>query len=170
MSEIDDRNDGCSLNVNFLHWDTSSAGQLKLMNSFFFFVFILSNHRIMALSRKLTAMNENISCDPLFLGKVVYFHIISWTCCNIFFCFFIELVVILFIITAYFQVGRERQRFDFDDFDPVPQKFNIWINHIHPSCLHWRMVRTKMLDHLNLLSSSLLCKEIDNVLSFLPNP
>ncbi|KAK9925475.1 hypothetical protein M0R45_033799 [Rubus argutus] len=50
-----------------------------------------SIQRIMALSRKLTAMNENISCDPLFLGKV----------------------------------GRERQRFDFDDFDPVPQKFNI---------------------------------------------
>lgn len=23
------------------------------------------------------------------------------------------------------QVGRERQRFDFDDFDTVPQKFNI---------------------------------------------
>lgn len=24
------------------------------------------------------------------------------------------------------QVGRERQRFDFDDFDTVPSKFNIW--------------------------------------------
>ena len=23
------------------------------------------------------------------------------------------------------QVGKERQRFDFDDFDGVPQKFNI---------------------------------------------
>lgn len=23
------------------------------------------------------------------------------------------------------QAGRERQRFDFDDFDSVPQKFNI---------------------------------------------
>ncbi|XP_021833282.1 COP9 signalosome complex subunit 3 [Prunus avium] len=50
-----------------------------------------SIQRIMALSRKLTAMDENISSDALFLGKV----------------------------------GRERQRFDFDDFDTVPQKFNI---------------------------------------------
>ncbi|XP_062010306.1 COP9 signalosome complex subunit 3 [Rosa rugosa] len=50
-----------------------------------------SIQRIMALSRKLTTMNENISCDPMFLAKV----------------------------------GRERQRFDFDDFDPVPQRFNI---------------------------------------------
>lgn len=47
--------------------------------------------RIMSLSRKLTAMDELISCDPLYLGKA----------------------------------GRERQRFDFDDFDSVPQKFNI---------------------------------------------
>ncbi|KAK6928491.1 Proteasome component (PCI) domain [Dillenia turbinata] len=47
--------------------------------------------RIMTLSKKLTAMDENISCDPLYLAKV----------------------------------GRERQRYDFDDFDSVPQRFNI---------------------------------------------
>ncbi|XP_062151582.1 COP9 signalosome complex subunit 3 [Alnus glutinosa] len=50
-----------------------------------------SIQRIMALSRKLTAIDEQISCDPLYLAKA----------------------------------GRERQRFDFDDFDTVPQKFNI---------------------------------------------
>ncbi|KAJ0051764.1 hypothetical protein Pint_02942 [Pistacia integerrima] len=50
-----------------------------------------SIHRIMALSKKLTAMDELLSCDPLYLAKA----------------------------------GRERQRFDFDDFDTVPQKFNI---------------------------------------------
>ncbi|KAH9743632.1 COP9 signalosome complex subunit 3 [Citrus sinensis] len=50
-----------------------------------------SIQRIMSLSKKLTAMDELISCDPLYLGKA----------------------------------GRERQRFDFDDFDSVPQKFNI---------------------------------------------
>lgn len=50
-----------------------------------------SIQRIMSLSKKLTAMDELISCDPLYLGKA----------------------------------GRERQRFDFDDFDGVPQKFNI---------------------------------------------
>ncbi|KAG6659680.1 hypothetical protein CIPAW_03G052200 [Carya illinoinensis] len=50
-----------------------------------------SIQRIMAPSRKLTAMDEQISCDPLYLAKA----------------------------------GRERQRFDFDDFDTVPQKFNI---------------------------------------------
>ncbi|XAR58264.1 hypothetical protein NMG60_11026696 [Bertholletia excelsa] len=51
----------------------------------------LSNQRIMTLSKKLTAMDEQLSCDPQYLGKA----------------------------------GRERQRFDFDDFDTVPQKFNI---------------------------------------------
>uniref|UniRef100_A0A5B6YNZ2 COP9 signalosome complex subunit 3 n=1 Tax=Davidia involucrata TaxID=16924 RepID=A0A5B6YNZ2_DAVIN len=50
-----------------------------------------SIQRIMTLSKKLTAMDELISCDPSYLAKV----------------------------------GRERQRFDFDDFDTVPQKFNI---------------------------------------------
>ncbi|XP_051114630.1 COP9 signalosome complex subunit 3 [Andrographis paniculata] len=49
-----------------------------------------SIQRIMMLSKKLTTMNEAMSCDPSYLGKV----------------------------------GRERQRFDFDDFDTVP-KFNI---------------------------------------------
>ncbi|KAL5153901.1 COP9 signalosome complex subunit 3 [Glycine soja] len=49
-----------------------------------------SIQRIMALSRKLTATDEQISCDQLYLSKA----------------------------------GRERQRYDFDDFD-VPQKFNI---------------------------------------------
>ncbi|KAA3487686.1 putative choline kinase 1 isoform X2 [Gossypium australe] len=42
--------------------------------------------RLMTLSKKLTVMDELISCDPLYLGKA----------------------------------GRERQRFDFDDFDSVP--------------------------------------------------
>ncbi|PON95305.1 Winged helix-turn-helix DNA-binding domain containing protein [Trema orientale] len=50
-----------------------------------------SIQRIMALSRKLTAMDEQISCDPLYLAKA----------------------------------GRERPRFDLDDYDSVPQKFNI---------------------------------------------
>ncbi|KAF3444478.1 hypothetical protein FNV43_RR14170 [Rhamnella rubrinervis] len=50
-----------------------------------------SIQRIMAISKKLTAMDEQISCDPLYLQKA----------------------------------GRERQRFDFDDFDSVPQKLNI---------------------------------------------
>ncbi|XP_011010491.1 PREDICTED: COP9 signalosome complex subunit 3-like isoform X2 [Populus euphratica] len=50
-----------------------------------------SIQRIMILSKKLTAVDELLSCDPLYLAKA----------------------------------GRERQRFDFDDFDPVPQKFNI---------------------------------------------
>ncbi|KAL2943279.1 COP9 signalosome complex subunit 3 [Bienertia sinuspersici] len=50
-----------------------------------------SIQRIMALSKKLASVDENISCDPLYLTKV----------------------------------GKERQRFDFDDFDSVPQKFNI---------------------------------------------
>ncbi|KAK7381002.1 hypothetical protein VNO78_33525 [Psophocarpus tetragonolobus] len=49
-----------------------------------------SIQRIMALSRKLSSTDEQISCDPLYLSKA----------------------------------GRERQRYDFDDFD-VPQKFNI---------------------------------------------
>ncbi|MBA0873201.1 hypothetical protein Goshw_029125 [Gossypium schwendimanii] len=51
----------------------------------------LSIQRLMTLSKKLTVMDELISCDPLYLGKA----------------------------------GRERQRFDFDDFDSVPQRFNI---------------------------------------------
>ncbi|OIV90118.1 hypothetical protein TanjilG_01572 [Lupinus angustifolius] len=49
-----------------------------------------SIQRVMALSRKLATVDEQISCDPMYLSKV----------------------------------GRERQRYDFDDFD-VPQKFNI---------------------------------------------
>ncbi|KAJ6866580.1 hypothetical protein NC652_037968 [Populus alba x Populus x berolinensis] len=47
--------------------------------------------KIMTLSKKLTAVDELLSCDPLYLAKA----------------------------------GRKRQRFDFDDFDPVSQKFNI---------------------------------------------
>ncbi|KAL7094942.1 hypothetical protein ACP275_11G136400 [Erythranthe tilingii] len=50
-----------------------------------------SIQRIMMLSKKLTGMNETMSFDPSYLGKV----------------------------------GRERQRFDFDDYDTVPSKFNI---------------------------------------------
>ncbi|GMH06827.1 hypothetical protein Nepgr_008667 [Nepenthes gracilis] len=49
-----------------------------------------SIRRIMALSKKLTAIDECMSCDPLYLAKI----------------------------------GRERHKFDFDDFDNVPQKFN----------------------------------------------
>lgn len=45
--------------------------------------------RIMALSKKLTTVDEQISCDHSYLSKV----------------------------------GRERSRFDIDDFDTVPQKF-----------------------------------------------
>ncbi|KAI3474980.1 hypothetical protein Pfo_030291 [Paulownia fortunei] len=51
----------------------------------------LSIQRIMMLSKKLTTMNEIMSCDPSYLGKS----------------------------------GKERQRFDFDDFDTVPAKFSI---------------------------------------------
>ncbi|CAK9176113.1 unnamed protein product, partial [Ilex paraguariensis] len=50
-----------------------------------------SIQRVMSLSKKLTAMDELLSSDPLYLAKA----------------------------------GRERQRFDFDDFDPVPQKYLI---------------------------------------------
>ncbi|KNA10008.1 hypothetical protein SOVF_148270 [Spinacia oleracea] len=50
-----------------------------------------SIQRIMVLSKKLASVDEQISCEPLYLTKV----------------------------------GKERQRFDFDDFDSVPQKFNI---------------------------------------------
>ncbi|KAL8153258.1 hypothetical protein V2J09_011018 [Rumex salicifolius] len=50
-----------------------------------------SIQRIITLSKKLTAIDESMSCDPSYLAKV----------------------------------GRERQRFDFDDLDSVPQKFNI---------------------------------------------
>ncbi|XP_075086021.1 COP9 signalosome complex subunit 3 isoform X1 [Nicotiana tabacum] len=50
-----------------------------------------SMKRIMSLSKKLTSMDELMSCDPMYLAKV----------------------------------GRERQRYDFDDFDSVPQRFNI---------------------------------------------
>lgn len=49
----------------------------------------LSIQRIMALSKKLSAIDEHISCDPAYQAKV----------------------------------GRERQRYDIDDFDSVPQKF-----------------------------------------------
>lgn len=50
-----------------------------------------SIQRMMRLSKKLTAVDELISCDSQYLGKA----------------------------------GKERQRFDFDDFDSVPQRFNI---------------------------------------------
>ncbi|GAA0144828.1 protease [Lithospermum erythrorhizon] len=50
-----------------------------------------SIQRIMNLSKKLTAMDELMSSDSLYLAKV----------------------------------GRERQRFDFDDFDSVPSKYNL---------------------------------------------
>ncbi|XP_041996173.1 COP9 signalosome complex subunit 3-like isoform X3 [Salvia splendens] len=50
-----------------------------------------SIQRIMRLSKKLTTMNEVMSCDPSYLGKV----------------------------------GKERQRFDYDDFYTVPSKFTI---------------------------------------------
>ncbi|XVF57848.1 hypothetical protein PTKIN_Ptkin07bG0015500 [Pterospermum kingtungense] len=50
-----------------------------------------SIQRLMTLSKKLTTMDELMSCDPLYLAKA----------------------------------GRERQRFDFDDCDTVPQRFNI---------------------------------------------
>ncbi|KAG0467860.1 hypothetical protein HPP92_017188 [Vanilla planifolia] len=48
-----------------------------------------SIQRMMALSKKLTEIEEHISCDPAYLSKI----------------------------------GRERPRFDFDDFDSVPHKF-----------------------------------------------
>ncbi|KAK8969083.1 COP9 signalosome complex subunit 3 [Platanthera guangdongensis] len=48
-----------------------------------------SIQRLMGLSQKLTAIEEHISCDPVYVTKI----------------------------------GRERPRFDFDDFDSVPHKF-----------------------------------------------
>lgn len=48
--------------------------------------------RLMVVSKKLTYMDELMSCDPMYLSKVG---------------------------------SRERQRFDFDDFDSVPQKFTL---------------------------------------------
>ncbi|KAJ4974288.1 hypothetical protein NE237_007462 [Protea cynaroides] len=50
-----------------------------------------SIQRMIALSKKLRAVDEVISCDPVYLAKA----------------------------------GRERPRFDTDDFDTVPQKFNM---------------------------------------------
>ncbi|XP_039061526.1 COP9 signalosome complex subunit 3-like [Hibiscus syriacus] len=50
-----------------------------------------SIQRLMTLSKKLTVLDELMSCDPMNLVKA----------------------------------GRERHRFDFDDFDSVPQRFNI---------------------------------------------
>ncbi|XP_042514665.1 COP9 signalosome complex subunit 3-like [Macadamia integrifolia] len=50
-----------------------------------------SIQRMIALSKKLSAVDEFISCDTVYLAKA----------------------------------GRERPRFDFDDFDAVPQKFNM---------------------------------------------
>ncbi|XP_021299105.1 COP9 signalosome complex subunit 3 [Herrania umbratica] len=50
-----------------------------------------SIQRLMTLSKKLTSMDELMSCDPLYLAKA----------------------------------GRERQRLDFDDFDTVPQRYNM---------------------------------------------
>ncbi|KAG6736777.1 hypothetical protein POTOM_060328 [Populus tomentosa] len=65
---------------------TSSATQEKFKD------LVSSDYNlIMTLSKKLNAVDELLSCDPLYLAKA----------------------------------GRERQRFDFDDFDPVSQKFNI---------------------------------------------
>lgn len=66
-----------------------------------------------------------MSCDPQYLAKV------SLSLPFVF--IFAELVCINYLITdhtirvyyVYVQAGRERQRFDFDDFDTVPQKFNI---------------------------------------------
>ncbi|KAK1318587.1 COP9 signalosome complex subunit 3 [Acorus calamus] len=49
----------------------------------------LSIQRIMTLSKKIRAYDEQISCDPSYLSKI----------------------------------GKERTKFDMDDFDPVPQKF-----------------------------------------------
>ncbi|PHU18899.1 COP9 signalosome complex subunit 3 [Capsicum chinense] len=46
--------------------------------------------RIVALSKKMTSMDELMSCDPMYLSKV----------------------------------GREKHRYDFDDFDGAPQRFN----------------------------------------------
>lgn len=48
-----------------------------------------SIQRLMTLSKKLSAMDEHISCDPAYMNKI----------------------------------GRERPRYDFDDFDSVPHKF-----------------------------------------------
>ncbi|KAL3526160.1 hypothetical protein ACH5RR_014532 [Cinchona calisaya] len=50
-----------------------------------------SIQRVMVLSKKLSTMEEQMSCDPLYLSKV----------------------------------GRERHRYDFEDLDSAPHKFNI---------------------------------------------
>ncbi|KAL5717699.1 hypothetical protein ACHQM5_010672 [Ranunculus cassubicifolius] len=51
----------------------------------------LSIQRLMVLSKKLSDVDEQMSCDPTYLGKA----------------------------------GRERHRYDFDDLDSVPQRFNM---------------------------------------------
>ncbi|XP_042461666.1 COP9 signalosome complex subunit 3-like isoform X4 [Zingiber officinale] len=48
-----------------------------------------SIQRLMVLSKKLSSLDEHLSCDPTYLSKI----------------------------------GKERQRFDFDEFDSVPHKF-----------------------------------------------
>lgn len=81
----------------------------KLWFNFFF-------SRITALSKKLTAMDENISCDPLYLAKVRSLFLGSTR----------KLIWLVSLMASVcFQVGRERPRFDLDDYDSVPQKFNI---------------------------------------------
>lgn len=74
----------------------------------------------MALSRKLTAIDEQISCDPLYLAKVNPSHLFTFSTD-----WFITYCLLITQYIVHSQAGRERQRFDFDDFDSVPQKFNI---------------------------------------------
>lgn len=71
----------------------------------------------MVLSKKLTSMDELMSCDPMYLAKVKTLLKSSVTNSVIFSKFNLCLLAM--------QVGREKQRFDFDDFDSVPQKFTV---------------------------------------------
>lgn len=84
--------------------------------------------RIMRLSKKLTAMNEVMSCDPSYLGKV---HIQFFLCCirhsYVSAAAKLDSLVsspnCIYLVVLPIQVGKERQRFDYDDFDTVPSKF-----------------------------------------------
>lgn len=68
----------------------------------------------MALSKKLRSIDEQISCDPAYVSKVstvnYYCHLLLYrVVCDWFF--------------NFSQIGRERPKFDFDDFDSVPHRF-----------------------------------------------
>lgn len=77
----------------------------------------------MMLSKKLTCMDERMSCDPSYLAKVKpqWIIMLVWESYGL----ILESFYSSNWIHLFCQVGRERQRFDFDDIEGVPQKFNL---------------------------------------------